>query len=112
MFIEVFGHYALLRASRKKWFQQFRINDFGVRNDDDHQKSLKQVQVMLDEDGTLTQKQIAKILIFAVYWKNPKVHKLVARQIENQNTRVKFCCKDLKKNLFSMESLLAMKNGT
>jgi histone-lysine N-methyltransferase SETMAR len=66
MLVEAYGEHALSEATCKRWFQRFRDNDFDVRNEERGRPPKKfedtDLQALLDEDDTLTQKQMAKML--------------------------------------------------
>lgn len=66
MLVEAYGDHALSEATCKRWFQQFRDNDFDVRNEERGRPPKKfedaELQAILDEDDTLSQKQMAEML--------------------------------------------------
>ena len=57
---------SLSEATCKRWFQQFRNNDFEVRNEERGRPPKKfedaEFQTILDGDDTLSQKQMAAML--------------------------------------------------
>lgn len=83
------------------------------------------MQAILDEDDTLSQKQMAEIInvvqeiisdslkAMGKIQKHGKwvPHELNEKQIENRKTLAKFCFKDTKEIQYRIELLLAMKNG-
>ena len=56
----------LVEATCKRWFQRFRDNDLDVRNDERGRPPKKfedaKLQAILDQDDTLSQKQMAAML--------------------------------------------------
>ena len=66
MLVEAYGDRALSEATCKRWFQRFRDNDFDVRNEERGRPPKKfedaELQAILDEDDTLSQKQMAAML--------------------------------------------------
>ena len=66
MLVEAYGDHALSEATCKRWFQRFRDNDFDVRNEERGRPPKKfedaELQAILDEDDTLSQKQMAVML--------------------------------------------------
>lgn len=66
MLIEAYGDHALSEATCKRWFQRFRNNDFDVRNKERGRPPKKfedaELQALLDEDDTLSEKQMGIML--------------------------------------------------
>jgi len=66
MLVEAYGDHVLSEATCKRWFQQFIDNDFDVRNEERGRPPKKfedaKLQAILDEDDTLSQKQMAEML--------------------------------------------------
>lgn len=66
MLVEAYGDHALSEATCKRWFQRFRDNDFDVLNEERGRPSKKfedaELQAILNEDDTLSQKQMAVML--------------------------------------------------
>ena len=66
MLVEAYGEHALSVATCKRWFQRFRDNDFIVRNEERGRPPNKfedaELQAVLYEDDTLSQKQMAEML--------------------------------------------------
>jgi [histone H3]-lysine36 N-dimethyltransferase SETMAR len=66
MLVEAYGDHALSEAACKRWFQRFRDNDFDVRNKERGKPPKKfedtELEAILDEDDTLSQKQMAAML--------------------------------------------------
>lgn len=66
MLVEAYGDHALSEAICKRWFQRFRDNDFDVLNKERGRPSKKfedaELQAILNEDDTLSQKQMAAML--------------------------------------------------
>ena len=66
MLVEAYGDHALSEATCKRWFQRFRDNDFDVLNKERGRPSKKfedaELQAILNEDDTLSQKQMAAML--------------------------------------------------
>ena len=69
MLVEAYGDHALSEATCKRWLQWFRNNDFDVRNEERGRAPKKfedtELQTILEEDDTLSQKQMAAILNLA-----------------------------------------------
>lgn len=66
MLVEAYGDHALSEATCKRWFQRFRDNDFDVLNAERGRPSKKsedaKLQAILNEDDTLSQKQMTAML--------------------------------------------------
>ncbi len=66
MLVEAYGDHALSEATCKRWFRWFRDNDFDVRNEERGRPPKKfedaELQTILDEDDTLSQKHMAEML--------------------------------------------------
>ena len=66
MLVEAYGDHALSEATCKRWFRRFRDGDFDVRNEERGRPPKKfediELQTILDEDPTLSQKQMAEML--------------------------------------------------
>ena len=66
MLVEAYGDRALSEATCKRWFRRFRDGDFDVRNEERGRPPKKfedtELQTILDEDPTLSQKQMAEML--------------------------------------------------
>jgi [histone H3]-lysine36 N-dimethyltransferase SETMAR len=104
MLVEAYGDHALSERQCRNWFQQFASNDFDVRNEERGRPPKKfedaELQAILDEDDTLSQKQMAEMLNVSratisnrlkamgkIYKIGKWVpHKLNDRQMENRKT--------------------------
>lgn len=66
MLEEAYGTHAPSLRTCKRWFERFRDNDFDVRNEERGRPPKKfedtELQEILDEDDTLSQQQMAKML--------------------------------------------------
>ena len=66
MLVEAYGDHALSKAICKRWVQWFSFNNFDVRNEERGRPPKKfedaELQAILDEDDTLSQKQMAAML--------------------------------------------------
>ena len=104
MLVEAYGDHTLSEATCKRWFQRFRNNDFDVRNEERGRPPKKfedaELQAILDEDDTLSQKQMAAMLNVAQQTISDRLkamgkiqkcgkwvpHELNERQMENRKT--------------------------
>lgn len=104
LLVEAYGEHAPSNTTCKEWFQRFKSNDFDLRNEERGRPSKKfedtELQAILDEDNTLTQKQMAEMLNVQQQTISRRLkamgkiqkcgkwvpHELTERQMENRKT--------------------------
>lgn len=80
MLVEAYGDHALCKRTCREWFQRFKMGDFEV-GDKDHGKPPQkfqddELQALLDEDDTQTQKQLAASLNARQTTVSRRLHKM------------------------------------
>ena len=118
---EAYGEHAPSQDTCERCFRRFKSGDFDVANKE-HGKPPKryedvELQALLDEDDSQTQKQLAEQLSVSQQAVSNRLREMgkiqkVGRWIPHElKTHVKFCSNDTKESRFCIVSLLDMKSG-
>jgi len=126
---EAYGEYTPSQDTCERWFQRFKSGDFAVAHKE-HGKPPKryedvELQALLDEDDSQTQKQLAEQLSVSQQAVSNRLREMgkiqktgrwyrmswTAGRWRGAKTHVKFCLHDTKGSRFCIVSLVGMKSG-